>query len=230
MKINILPLDQCAQARGVVVAVDVVRAFTTAAFAFAAGAERILLVSTAEEALDLKQSLPGSLIMGEVRGERVKGFDFWNSPTELARQDLTGRTMIQRTSAGTQGVVCVPSAEVLLASSLVVASATARLLRRLRPIEITFIATGAQSASGGGLEDIACCQVITALLEGKPVDEARYQGQLARVEELWRGRLDPEAPAILSDLQYCFDLDRFDFGLVIQAQDGLFEMRPERFL
>jgi len=44
---------------GVVVAVDVLRAFTTAAYAFAAGATSICLVSTVAEALELARSIPG---------------------------------------------------------------------------------------------------------------------------------------------------------------------------
>ncbi|MGB9800251.1 MAG: 2-phosphosulfolactate phosphatase, partial [Thermanaerothrix sp.] len=39
-------LETCAQAADIVVVIDVLRAFSTAAYAFAAGADRILLVST----------------------------------------------------------------------------------------------------------------------------------------------------------------------------------------
>ena len=54
--------------RGVVVAVDVLRAFTTAAYAFAAGASSIWLVATVGEAVDLAQRIPGALAMGEEHG------------------------------------------------------------------------------------------------------------------------------------------------------------------
>ena len=42
---------------------------------------------------------------GEVGGLRPEGFDFGNSPTYINDADLSGLTMIHRTSAGTQGVV-----------------------------------------------------------------------------------------------------------------------------
>ena len=40
---------------GVVVVIDVLRAFTTAAFAFDRGADEILLVSTVEEAFEVRE-------------------------------------------------------------------------------------------------------------------------------------------------------------------------------
>jgi hypothetical protein len=69
----------------------VLRAFTSAAYAFAAGARRIWLVRSVDEALAMKAQHPGLLAMGEDLGRRVPGFDFANSPAELARADLDGR-------------------------------------------------------------------------------------------------------------------------------------------
>lgn len=42
---------------------------------------------------------------GEVRGRPPEQFAFGNSPFEIDGVDFTGKTIIQRTSAGTQGVV-----------------------------------------------------------------------------------------------------------------------------
>ena len=59
-------VDGAHQARGVVVVIDVMRAFTTAAYAFGAGVVEIDLVATVEEAL----ALPG-FRMGEVGGRLI---------------------------------------------------------------------------------------------------------------------------------------------------------------
>ena len=90
---------------GPIVVVDVIRAFTTAAYAFGSGAQEIYLVASVDEALAFKATHPGSLAMGEDRGLRPDGFDFPNSPAMVRAADLGGRTLVQRTSAGTQGVV-----------------------------------------------------------------------------------------------------------------------------
>lgn len=93
-------LEDCHTATGLVIVIDVLRAFSNAAYAFAQGADRIVLVSTVEEALQLKQEIPNSLAIGEVGGIPPTGFDLGNSPTEMVQQEIQQRTLIQRTGAG----------------------------------------------------------------------------------------------------------------------------------
>src|SRR5882757_6109594 len=90
------------RAVGAAVIIDVFRAFTTAAVAFAKGATKIIMVRDVEEALALRAAGVGHLCMGEVGGRAPPGFDFGNSPFEVSQANLEGRTVLQRTSAGTQ--------------------------------------------------------------------------------------------------------------------------------
>src|SRR5689334_14499102 len=96
---------------GVVVAVDVLRAFTTAAYAFAAGALSIVLVGGVAEAVEVGRSIPGALVMGEEHGRRPPGFDLSNSPVAASQADVAGRVLVQRTGAGVQGVLAATSAD-----------------------------------------------------------------------------------------------------------------------
>ena len=64
-----------------VVVIDVLRAFTTAAWAFELGVERIVLTDDLDEALRLKAHLPKALAMKD--GEPEPGFDLTNSPAQL---------------------------------------------------------------------------------------------------------------------------------------------------
>src|SRR5262245_58456035 len=84
---------------GAVVAIDVLRAFTTAAYAFASGARRIVLVGSVAEALQYKSEHPGVLALGEDGGHWPEGFDFSNSPAAIARADLRDRVLVQSTSS-----------------------------------------------------------------------------------------------------------------------------------
>ena len=118
LKFRYTSLHDCHEATGVVILIDVLRAFSTAAYAFARGAKEILLVSSVEEALSLKSQIPDSKAMGEVGGLPPLGFDFGNSPSQIIEQDLDGITLIQRTGAGTQGAVRVKNAEIAIAASL----------------------------------------------------------------------------------------------------------------
>ena len=79
-----LPAARAGEARGAVVVVDVLRAFTTAAYAFAAGARRIWLTESVDQALAMKAARPDLLAMGEDGGRRIAGFDHSNSPAEIA--------------------------------------------------------------------------------------------------------------------------------------------------
>lgn len=142
MRFHYTNLETCHKAVGAVIVIDVLRAFSTAAYAFSCGAEKILLVGEVEEALSLKSKIPNSKAMGEVRGLTPKGFDFGNSPTQIRTHDLSGITVIQRTGAGTQGAVRCKNADVLLASSFVIADATVKHVRSLAPDDITFVITG----------------------------------------------------------------------------------------
>ena len=94
MNFHYTSLDDCHTAKGVVIVIDVLRAFSTAAYAFSRGAREILLVSTVEEALSLRQQIPHSRVMGEVGGLRPEGFDFGNSPTYISQEDFSGMTLI----------------------------------------------------------------------------------------------------------------------------------------
>ncbi len=117
MKFNYTDLDTCHTASGLVIAIDVLRAFSNAAYAFSRGAKEIRLVSTVDEALALRSRLPNARAMGEVGGLPPAGFDFGNSPAQMLEAELRGASLIQRTGAGTQGAVRCVKAEIRLAAS-----------------------------------------------------------------------------------------------------------------
>jgi 2-phosphosulfolactate phosphatase len=98
-------LEGARRATGTVAVIDVLRGFTSAAVALANGASRIVMVRTVEEALALRDAGIGQICMGEGHGRPPDGFDFGNSPFEISDIDFRGKTIIQRTSAGTQGIV-----------------------------------------------------------------------------------------------------------------------------
>ena len=84
MKINQLyGVEAVSQASGLIIIVDVLRASSTAAYAFAKGAEQIIPVSTLKEAYDLKALHPDYILVGENNGEAFAGTDFGNSPSAL---------------------------------------------------------------------------------------------------------------------------------------------------
>ena len=203
---------------GAVVAIDVLRAFTTAAYAFGAGAEAIYLVGTVDEALALKADHPGWLAMGEDRGRRVDGFDFSNSPVEVASQDLTGRTIVQRTSAGTQGVVAAKAATRLWCASLVCATATADALRASGLGAPTYVITGrfADRPDIRGEDDLATAQCIERIRLGHDPELDRAARDVAQSDEAARTLAVGEGHVHPDDIAYAIDVDRFDFAMEVR--------------
>src|SRR5712691_795625 len=122
---------EAVDSRGGGIVIDVIRAFTVAAYAFARGADRLWLVRTVDEAFALRQREPQALLAGEIGVRLIPGFDFNNSPSLMAASNIQGRILIQRTGAGTQGAAGAVNAAHLLTCSLVNARATAQYARTL---------------------------------------------------------------------------------------------------
>ncbi|MQG03844.1 MAG: 2-phosphosulfolactate phosphatase, partial [SAR202 cluster bacterium] len=143
MEITVRSLIRGAQeSQGIAVIIDVFRCFTTEAVAFDRGAEKIILVSEIEEARELRERGLGQILMGEVGGKRPEGFDYGNSPSELMYANLSGKTIIQSTRAGTVGVTNVSGADVIYGGSLAVAGATARAIASHKPEKVSLVAMG----------------------------------------------------------------------------------------
>jgi 2-phosphosulfolactate phosphatase len=131
--------------------------------------------------------------------------------------------MIHRTSAGTQGVVRSQGAEVMLASSFVVAKATAQYISKLATSQVTFVITG--KSYNGGDEDLACAEYLEGLLKGDRPDVKPLIQRVFESKDAFP-HLDPRQRGFpLSDLDYCTQVDRFDFAMPVMREDGKFIMR-----
>jgi 2-phosphosulfolactate phosphatase len=188
--------------------------------------ERILPVAEVTEALDLAEDLGGAEVMGEVKGFKPEGFTFSNSPGALRGLDLKGKVLVQRTSAGTQGLVRAVQAEALYAASFVVARATAQAVRRSRPNQVSFVITGVSEGRDGD-EDLACAEYIAALVRGEAPDPEPF---LARVATSTVGRDFASGSLgylLKEDVQLCLQLDRFGFAMPVKRVGGRLEMVSE---
>ncbi len=224
MQIRFATVDNCDRATGAVVVVDVLLAFTTAAFAFSRGASSIVLTSTVEEALALRR-FDGALAMGEVGTLPVPAFDLSNSSVDLLDRDLNGRRIIHRTSNGTQGVYRSRNAKALFVTSFPTASATAAHVREAGADEVTFVITGITDDREGD-EDRSCADYIAQILVDGVRDPHAYV-ERAFNSACGRWFVDPGKPQYrLRDLELATDVDRFDFAMPVSREDGLLIARP----
>lgn len=224
MQFQHFTLKNCESATGLVIVIDVLRAFSTAAYAFAAGVEEIILVSTVEEAFALKEEINQSMIMGEVDGLPVEGFDYGNSPVQFDGRNLSGIPLIQRTTSGTQGVVLSQNAETLLTTSFCNAGATAEYVVGLSPVEVNFVITGKRSGDWGD-EDQACADYIQSLILKRNEDPEHF---LDRVRKSKPGRYflnSKMSEYPLRDLEYCLEINKFNFIMEVQRLNEHLRLR-----
>jgi 2-phosphosulfolactate phosphatase len=93
-----------------IIAVDVIRATTTAVTAVVLGRE-CYPVPSLEVAVPLAARLHRPLLVGELGGNRPYGFDLTNSPYELAHRTDVERPMILLSTSGTRLIAAPPRAE-----------------------------------------------------------------------------------------------------------------------
>ncbi|MEV0189049.1 2-phosphosulfolactate phosphatase [Kitasatospora purpeofusca] len=225
MDSSFLGIDEVAEVPAVAVVVDVMRAFTVAAWAFERGAEKIVLAGSLDEALALKARRPGWVALKD--GAAAPGFDAVNSPGLLRDVDLGGRTVVQKTTAGTVGALAVKDAPLVLCAGFVVAGATARLLRDRGCGSVTYVVTG---EDGRAEEDLACAQYIAGRATGDGTGAAAGAGAYLRraagsraAAELAQGVREGAHP---DDVALCLELDRFPFAMVASQEDSLTVLRP----
>ena len=222
-------LEGARRARGVVVVVDVFRAYTTAAEALARGAEKIILVAEVDEALALRERGKGDLCAGEVGGMRPDGFDFGNSPSELAAADVADKTIIQSTRAGTVGMVAAAeNADALFGGSFAVASATVRAIRAMNPEIVTIVAMGSEGKIRTD-EDEQCALFMRNLLTGARPSHASVRDVVLAGQEA-RKYGNPRTPHWpIADRDMAMRIDAHDFAIRVAREDsGLLAARAWR--
>jgi 2-phosphosulfolactate phosphatase len=220
MKILRSDLPHCPELYGAVVVIDVLRSFTTAAYALARGASEVVAVDSVDAARELRTRDGNALAIGAIGGGApAPGLDMGNSPSQVAALDLSGRRVIQFTAGGTRGLVACDHAGVLLAASMVCAGATAALLRALAPPSVTLVITGTWSDRDGD-EDHACADLIEALLRGEDPPRAPFAERVRNSDfgRRFSAGTDPNLPE--ADLDCCAAVDRFDFALPIRRTPG----------
>ncbi len=167
-----------ASARGVAIVIDVFRACSLVAHVLAAGAARVVPVADVDEAMRLKAAHPDWLLVGERHARPLPGFDCGNSPAEVLRNPLAGRTLVHTTHAGTQGLCAAAgSADVVVAGAFVNAAATVAYVRRLAPAEVTVVAMG-HEARERCIEDDLCRELLVARLRGEAFDTTAIRTRL----------------------------------------------------
>jgi len=168
------PGEQTPAPVGIVV--DVLRATSTMTQALAAGYRRVLCCAEIEEARAIAASEGSAKLAGERRLEHIEGFDFGNSPRELAGGPAA-ETLVLTTTNGTRLLVAAAGRfERVFVGSLLNLDAVADAARRGGG-DVAVLCAGVLGELA--LDDAYCAGRIVAALGGDNEDSAEAAVRLA---------------------------------------------------
>ncbi|MFW6081301.1 MAG: 2-phosphosulfolactate phosphatase, partial [Desulfosalsimonas sp.] len=161
--------EGAAESRGPAVIIDVFRAFSVACYAFDRGAKKIIAAASLDTARAIKKQNPHYLLMGERHAKKPPDFDFGNSPSEIAGKDLSGKTIVHTTHAGTRALLAAVGAEPVITGSFVNAAAIAKYVCGVSAGEVYLVCAGFEGKTEAA-EDTLCARYIRSLIHGEPFD------------------------------------------------------------
>lgn len=208
-------------AKGVAVIIDVFRAFSCTPLLFSLGIKQSILVSTPQEAFALKRQDKDLLLVGEVGGLPIAGFDFGNSPSEILKQKpsvFRGKHVVQRSSSGVQGVLAaLEVADEVLPASYNIARATARYILSKEPESVSLVAMG-WDLKESAPEDEWCARYISHLMgfNEYPHNQALREILFSRATQRFLRDDASDFPA--EDPILCLQRDVYDFALRAQRK------------
>jgi 2-phosphosulfolactate phosphatase len=214
-----------------IVAVDVIRATTTAITAAATG-RQCFPVPTIEAALALAREFRNPLLAGESGGRMPAAFEMDNSPAQLVGRTDTHRPLVLVSSSGTKVIHEAAGCE---ATYLGCFRSHSVLVGYLAERHSRVAVIGAGSLGEFREEDQMCCAWIAAGLMSKGYEPAN--GQTAEVVSRWREE-PPEACLCSNSVDYLKrtgklkDLDFIlshidDLRSVFTVRNGEVKMIPE---
>jgi 2-phosphosulfolactate phosphatase len=215
-------------ARGIAVIIDVFRAFTCAPLMFSLGLKKSILVSQPDEALRLKRRNQDYILVGEIGGLPIEGFDLGNSPSEILKYKpayFSGKTAVQRTSSGVQGALAaLEVADEVVVAGYTIARATARYILSKQPTQVSLVAMG-WNLKQRAPEDDWCARYIAHLLGVGQYDHSQALREIvfSQTAQRFLSAAEPEFPP--EDPVLCLQRNIFDFALRVRRDKNSVTIR-----
>ena len=154
-----------AEAGGVAVMIDALRASATISSLMAAGARKVWVATEVEQARAMKERLGNALLVGERDGFPPPGFDVGNSPRGVMDLDLDGRDAVFTSTTGSARLGQLEGAALALVGTTVNAGLAARIAaERAGDAPVYSISAGLRGSPGGTEEDWIGAAVIAERL------------------------------------------------------------------
>ncbi len=203
----------------VVIVIDVLRCCSTIIAALANGAKGILPARTLKEARTLHNKYDGSVLAGERRGIKPRGFNLGNSPLEFTPEKVKGNYVILTTTSGTKAIISSKNARWVLIGALINAKPVAEAASRIAKEEkagISLVLSGRHRHFF--IEDFVCAGAIAENLQLNNIE--RSDAVSAALHYFWHGQNCLESViqsghhatylknlGLMNDVKFCSQLD-----------------------
>jgi 2-phosphosulfolactate phosphatase len=227
---------------------DVLRATSSMITAFANGAARILPCCEIAEAIAAKKTNPALLLAGERNGLRITSaitgsidFDLGNSPRELAKDKVCGRSLAMTTTNGTRALRACGKAKSVFISSFLNLAATAEAVRAEKPAHLLLVCSGTYelAAYEDTLAAGATCKLLSDLflpdnltdssLMAKQIYQSSEPNLSAALKSSQNGRRLMSQPQLRDDVDFCAQRDVMNLVAKF-GKDGCVEVQKSRLL
>jgi 2-phosphosulfolactate phosphatase len=205
-------IEGAKNAKGLVVIVDIFRAFTTSYLILGNNAKHIMTYDKEEDAFDKRRKIPNCVIVGEQMGYKIEGCDYNNSPAEVENVDFTDKCVLLKTSRGTKGLLSINKENVqeVLAGSFLGFSAIVNHIKNLSPKKVTIVCMG-DPGDKKAFEDEIFALSLKDALEGKEVHKSALYKSI-RESPTSRRFFDSEiSHSSERDFDLCMGFDMFNF-------------------
>ncbi len=170
----------------VVMLIDVLRTSTVAPVLFERGLETLALTPSLRSARGAARQ--GWLLLGERQGVPAEGFNYGNSPAELAGMDFSGRRAVMVSENLPRWLATVAGARRVLLASLYNAAAAAEVASRQAQERIDLVGCGFEGEPD--LDDALAAGLLAAVL-GERLPSAARTGSTRFALSLLRAFPDP---------------------------------------
>jgi 2-phosphosulfolactate phosphatase len=189
---------------------------------FSLGLKNSILVSQPQQALRLKQRHKDYILVGEVGGLPIEGFDLGNSPSEILNRKpsyFSGKTAVQRTSSGVQGALAaLEIADEVLVAGYNVARATARYILSKQPALVSLVAMGWDMKQRAP-EDDWCARYIGHLLGADEYNHNQAMREIVfnKTAQRFLSADEPRFPS--EDPVLCLQRDVYGYALSVRREN-----------
>lgn len=153
------------------VVIDVLRCCSTIVTALAHGAKAVIPKDTVRDAKAHHKKHPESLLAGERRGVKPRGFDMGNSPLEFSPNSVRERQVVLTTTNGTKAICLSKNSRWTLIGAFLNAKAVAEMafsVAQREAVGISLVLSGTHGRFS--LEDFICAGAIVEKLPTNGTD------------------------------------------------------------